>query len=120
MSEQEKEDALGEVIYAPSDVYKCAKKLLITYGFRKQGLDILWRLLELPKHLVFSHLISLKIFTPQQVGGAYFKIARKCSMFGIYDERSGIQTNYLIDKSSIGKGSNAIVSLVDFHMKREM
>lgn len=65
------------------------------------------------KFSVFSFNFAKNIHyptSPQQAGPAYFKTARKCSVFGIHDERSGIQGNYLIGKSSVGKNSNAIIS----------
>lgn len=46
-------------------------------------------------------------FSPQQRGPLYFVTARKCNVFGIHDERSGIQTNYLIGEfDMVKKGAN--------------
>lgn len=59
--------------------------------------------------------------SPQQVGPLYFKTARKCNIFGIHDERTGIQTNYLIDESDmVGKGANVVISLLDYHLRRNI
>lgn len=50
----------------------------------------------------------------RQVGSAYFKTARKCGAFGVHDERTRKQANYLIDESdSIGKGANVVISMLD-------
>lgn len=49
--------------------------------------------------------------SPQQVGPAYFKSSRKCSLVGIHDEISEVQTNYLLDEAfDVGKGPNAVIS----------
>lgn len=51
--------------------------------------------------------------SPQQVGSAYFKAARKCSIFGLHNEFTRIQTNYLLDEEfEIGKGPNAVISQI--------
>ena len=50
---------------------------------------------------------------PQQPGPAYFLTARKCQLFGVTCEPTGVQMNYLIDESeTIGKGANATISLL--------
>ena len=50
---------------------------------------------------------------PQQPGPIYFKTARKCGIFGIVNEASGTQFNYLIDEAvSNGKGANTTISYV--------
>lgn len=47
------------------------------------------------------------------VGSTYFKTARKCGIFGVHDEKTGIQRNYLIDEADdIGKGPNSVVSML--------
>lgn len=57
--------------------------------------------------------------SPQQVGQAYFRTARKCSIFGIHDEKTNIQTNFLVDEEdSIGKGANVIVSFLDYYLSK--
>lgn len=49
--------------------------------------------------------------SPQQVGFSYFISSRKCSLFGIHDEITDIQTNYLLDEAfEVGKVPNAVVS----------
>lgn len=35
---------------------------------------------------------------PQQVSPTYFKMARKCGIFGVHNERTHVQMNYLIDE----------------------
>jgi hypothetical protein len=51
------------------------------------------------------------------VGPAYFKSARKCHIFGIVEEAKSLQINYLIDEANIiGKGSNAVVSMVHHYL----
>ena len=48
--------------------------------------------------------------SPQQVGSAYFKADRKCSTFGMHNEITKVQTNYLLDEEfEIGKGPNAVL-----------
>ena len=50
---------------------------------------------------------------PQQPGPIYFKVPRKCGIFGVCDEGNSSQINYLIDEAqSCGKGANSIVSMV--------
>ena len=50
---------------------------------------------------------------PQQPGPIYFKVPRKCGIFGVCDEGTSSQVNYLIDEAqSCGKGANSIVSMV--------
>lgn len=47
----------------------------------------------------------------QQVGTAYFKIARKCSIFDIKNEKTNIQSNFLIGEAdNVGKRAYAVVS----------
>ena len=48
---------------------------------------------------------------PQQPGKIFFKVPRKCHIFGINNEGLNRQTNYLIDEAvDSGKGSNTIIS----------
>ena len=50
---------------------------------------------------------------PQQPGPIYFKTARKCGLFGVVNEGSGHQFNYLIDEAvAVGKGANCTISYV--------
>ncbi len=56
--------------------------------------------------------------SPQQVGPAYFKTGRKCGIFGVHNERTHQQTNYLIDESdNAGKGANAVISMLDDYLR---
>ena len=51
---------------------------------------------------------------PQQRGSSYFKAGRKCSIFGIHNEATGVQFNYLIDEEfDVGKGPNSVISMLD-------
>ena len=57
-------------------------------------------------------------YNPQQPGPAYFKLARKCQLFGICCEGNNTQMNYLIDEAqSCGKGANATTSYVHHYLK---
>lgn len=57
--------------------------------------------------------------SPQQVGSSYFKANRKCGLFGIHDEATGIQTNITIDEEdSVGKGGNAVISMLHFYLEK--
>ena len=48
----------------------------------------------------------------------FFKIARKCGVFGISCEVTSIQMNYLIDETDeIGKGANGTVSLIHHYLQ---
>ena len=48
---------------------------------------------------------------PQQVGPIYFKVPRRCHLFGVNNEGLNRQTNYLIDEAvDCGKGSNSVIS----------
>ncbi|XP_031553742.1 uncharacterized protein LOC116290781 [Actinia tenebrosa] len=50
---------------------------------------------------------------PQQPGPIYFKVPRKCGLFGICFEGIPRQVNYLIDKAvDTGKGANTVISCV--------
>jgi len=50
---------------------------------------------------------------PMQPGLIYFKVPRRCQVFGIHAEGIGKQMNYLIDESvSCGKGANAVISML--------
>ena len=45
---------------------------------------------------------------PQQPGPIYFKVPRKCGIFGVCDEGNNSQINYLIDEAqSCGKEANS-------------
>ena len=48
-----------------------------------------------------------------QVGCLYFKVPRKCSLFGVANEGLGTQVTYLIDEIvDCGKGSNAVIIIM--------
>ena len=48
-----------------------------------------------------------------QPGPIYFKIPRKCGIFGVMCEAVPRQVNYLIDEAAVcGKGANATISYV--------
>lgn len=50
---------------------------------------------------------------PMQPGPIYFKVPRRCQIFGIHAEGIGKQVNYLIDESMhCGKGANVVISLL--------
>ncbi|KAF2888559.1 hypothetical protein ILUMI_17614 [Ignelater luminosus] len=56
--------------------------------------------------------------SPQQVGSAYFKVGRKCCIFGINNEKPGTQTNFVIDRANdIGKGQNATVTMLHHYLE---
>jgi len=56
---------------------------------------------------------------PQQVGKSYFKTARKCGIFGVHDERTNIQSNYLIDENdNVGKGADVVISMLHDYLER--
>ena len=65
-------------------------------------------------HTVFDHAQQVHYpSNPQQPGTIYFKVPRKCEIFGVCDEGNSSQINYLIDEAqSCGKGANSIESLV--------
>ena len=51
---------------------------------------------------------------PDQVGQLYFLAGRKVQIFGITDEGTRSQHTYLVDETfSVGKGSSAVISMVD-------
>lgn len=56
--------------------------------------------------------------SPQQVSSAYFRTARKCGIFGIRNEATNIQTNFLIDEEDhVGKGANVVASILHYYME---
>lgn len=56
--------------------------------------------------------------SPQQTGSSYFKAARKCSLFGVHNEITKVQTNYLLDEEfGIGKGPNAVISQIHHYFE---
>ena len=61
---------------------------------------------------------SITPTSARQVGSAYFKTARKCAAFGVHDERTNVQVNYLIDEEdSVGKGANVVVSMLHNYLE---
>lgn len=52
---------------------------------------------------------------PQQPGPIYFKVPRKCGLFGVSAEGQGRQVTFLIDEAvSCGKGANATISYLHY------
>ena len=52
---------------------------------------------------------------PLQPSPMYFKMARKCAIFGVCCEGIPRQVNYLIDEAfNTGKGANTVISLHHF------
>lgn len=56
---------------------------------------------------------------PMQPGPIYFKVPRKCGIFGVMREAVPRQVNYLIDEAAVcGKGANATISYVHHYFTR--
>lgn len=56
---------------------------------------------------------------PMQPGPIYFKVPRKCGIFGVMCEAVPRQVNYLIDEAAVcGKGANATISYVHHYFTR--
>ena len=54
-----------------------------------------------------------------QVGCLYFKVPRKCSLFGVANEGLGMQATYLIDEMlDCGKGANPVISYVHDYLNK--
>lgn len=52
---------------------------------------------------------------PLQPGPIYFKVPRRCGLFGVHCEPLGKQVNFLIDEGvSVGKGADCVISLLHF------
>ena len=52
---------------------------------------------------------------PLQPGPIYFKVPRKCGLFGVHCEALLKQVNFLIDEGvSVGKGADCVISLLHF------
>jgi hypothetical protein len=70
-------------------------------------------------HLSFDFAQNVQYpHSPQQIGSAYFKSARKCGIFGVHCDSSSIQTNYLIDEcENVGKGANAVISMIHHYLE---
>ena len=57
--------------------------------------------------------------TPQQIGPSYFRTTRKCSIFGVHNERAHEQWNYIInEKDNAGKGANAVISMLHDYLEQ--
>ena len=55
--------------------------------------------------------------SPQQVGKIYLKVPRKCGIFGIHNEATRIQTNFIIDVAdNAGKGSNSVIRMLVYYL----
>lgn len=66
----------------------------------------------------FAQNVSYPV-SPQSPGSAYFKSNLKCSIFGILNERTKVQSNFLIDEAdAIGKGPNAVISMIDWCLEQ--
>ena len=56
---------------------------------------------------------------PMQPGPIYFKVPRKCLIFGICNDGINVQHNYLIDEAlSTGKGGNAVISYCHHYFEK--
>lgn len=50
---------------------------------------------------------------PHQPGPIYFKVPRKCGVFGMCAPAFPVQVNYLVDEAgSTGKGANTVISYI--------
>jgi len=71
-------------------------------------------------YYVLSFDFAENILTPHldpQPAGFYFHSRRKIDVFGICDENSGVQTNFLIDESQkIQKGPNMVISMLHYYI----
>ena len=57
---------------------------------------------------------------PDQPGAIYFKVPRKCYLFGINNKALNRQTNYLVDEAvDCGKGSNAVISYLHHFLEND-
>ena len=57
-------------------------------------------------------------FDCQQSGSEYFKTAKKCGVFGVCNDCTNIQVNYLInEEESPGKGADCVISLVHHYLE---
>ena len=61
-------------------------------------------------------LLPIKIDEPSSF---YFKTRRKVDLFGICNENTNSQLNFLIDEEfKIGKDGNAVISMLDFYLRQ--
>ena len=63
-------------------------------------------------HYSFDYAQNLQFpADPQQPGPIYFKVPRRCSLFGVCSEGAKRQVNFMIDESvQVTKGPNAVIS----------
>lgn len=73
--------------------------------------------------LVLSFDYAQNIHYPSSfstTGSAYFKVARKASLFGINNEGATVQYTYVIDEAhQIGKGPNTVISMLHHFLETE-
>ena len=66
----------------------------------------------------FAQNVSF-LSSPQQVGTSYFKALRKCSIFGVKNEGTQVQTKFLIDEEdATGKGANSVISMLHCYLEK--
>ena len=54
----------------------------------------------------------------QQTGSEYFKTAKKCGVFGVCNDCTNVQVNYLInEEENPGKGADYVISLVHHYLE---
>ena len=57
-------------------------------------------------------------FDCQQTGPEYFKTAKKCGVFGVCNDCTNVQVNYLInEEENPGKGADCVISLVHHYLE---
>ena len=55
-------------------------------------------------------------YDAQQTGPEYFKLARKCGIFGVCNDGKSNQVCYLIDEAeNPGKGADCVISMIDHY-----
>ena len=121
LSEDEKKERLLEA----QQHLDCAKKQRSYYREKVTSSKSAVKELQCGKSVIvslsysFDHAQQIHYPShPQQPGPLYFKTPRKCGIFGVCDEGTNTQLNFLIDEAeSIGKGANSIVSMVHHYLK---
>ena len=77
---------------------------------------------EVVNEMVYSFDYAQQVHYPCnaiQLGPAYFKTARKCSVFGVLCEGNNKQVNYLIDENdTTGKGADSVISMVHHYLQK--
>ena len=85
---------------------------------------VLWKMLTLQNsRIMLNSLVGEVMYlfnfvqqiwypnNPDQAGELFFKVPRKCLLFGVINERWQKQFTYVIDKTvDCGKGSNIVIS----------